>query len=180
MSEQAPITNFKFGFSFPELENDELDIEEYQDGLIDDIDKAEVMAYAGRRFEEAAARYRSLAMAALLRVGNFQPEMSNDYSFVKQHAQYHTIKSQHYANLAKESATTVETVYENAEALYDLIQSSRTDGLVYDFDEVDDQEPEMDLQLELPLDSDEWMTEAPTEFPEQPFEEQPAAARHQS
>lgn len=176
MSERSPLNNFKFGFSFPEPEAEsEIETDEYDGTLVTDIEKAEVMAYVGRRFEEAAVHYRKLAAEALLRIGEFEPVMSNDRSFVNHHAQYHTIKSQHYASLALESSKTVETVYVNAASLYDMIQASRTDGLIYEFDETDDYEQDLDLQMQLPLEMDEVATETPEEFPGQP-DERPAAA----
>lgn len=176
MSERSPLNNFKFGFSFPEPEAEsEIETDEYDGTLVTDIEKAEIMAYAGRGYEEAVILYRKLALEALVRIGDFEPSMSNDRSFVNHHAQYCTIESQHYARQAIESSNTVKTVYTNADALYDMIQASKAGGLVYEHDEVDEYGEDFDEQLELPLETGEGVTENPEEIPSQP-DETPAAA----
>lgn len=142
MSERAPVTNFKFGFNLAEQVDYESDIKIYstdeaESTIVTDVQKAEVMAYAGRRFEEAAVLNRKLAKEALMRIGD-APKRNKDLAYYEYEGQYNVFDSQHYAYLAVESAQNASQVYDNVETMYDMIEASKTTG----------PEPEDDEDLE--------------------------------
>lgn len=93
------------------------------DTRVDDIEKAEYMAYAAKRFEDAAASYRQLGKEAILAIGD-EPESGRDFSFATYDGYYNALDAQDYAYQALENAEKADAVYEQVGALYDMLHAS--------------------------------------------------------